>query len=326
MLVQTRLSELNGYLPERFVFAFCTSYEERTLCALRAISPTRLAKVIAFKHVDSDVDRSGVDEQVKEALQGVTTDPFPLKKEVPTYTADQIYTSLIAVARQKLPLVVDISTFTHESLLIFIAAIDAHRVLRDRTTLLYVFAEEYAINIADPARKWLSRGIRSVRPVLGFPGEVIPGRKTHLIALVGFDHDRIIQIWDDLEPEHFSVGITTTTLGDRGEIRKSTKLAAERIQERIPRSNVFEFDCGLPEGAAKAVKEVAARYPKSNIIIAPLNNKISTVGVGIGALKERSYQLCYAPALIYNAEGYSRASSNIAIFKFSDVAKNLASL
>ena len=42
-----------------------------------------------------------------------------------------------------------------------------------------------------------------------------------------------------------------------------------------------------------------------NTVIAPMNNKISTVGAALAALKNPNIQISYAQADIYNVVGYS---------------------
>src|ERR1700681_2633108 len=117
MVVQLDLSELSAHLPDRFIMEFCSSFEERTLTSLQNIRSNQLARVFAFKNIDSDIDRSEIDREVEVILKNVPRTKFDLKKDYPTFTADQIYTALFLASKQKEPFVVDISTFTHEALL-----------------------------------------------------------------------------------------------------------------------------------------------------------------------------------------------------------------
>jgi hypothetical protein len=49
----------------------------------------------------------------------------------------------------------------------------------------------------------------------------------------------------------------------------------------------------------------------SNIVIAPLHTKLSTIGVGLYALEHTEAQVCYAPVEEYNETAYSAPGRDI---------------
>ncbi len=52
-----------------------------------------------------------------------------------------------------------------------------------------------------------------------------------------------------------------------------------------------------------ALKHECERFKDYNIVIAPMNKKISTIGAALLPLENTDIQLCYVPARYYNTEG-----------------------
>ena len=69
--------------------------------------------------------------------------------------------------------VIDATTFTRESLLILVRFLKQSLKTSDSVQFLYAPAKEYSIG-TQYEDKWLSRGIREVRSVLGYPGDFLP--------------------------------------------------------------------------------------------------------------------------------------------------------
>ncbi|MDZ7639060.1 MAG: hypothetical protein U5J83_12570 [Bryobacterales bacterium] len=67
---------------------------------------------------------------------------------------------------------------------------------------------------AEPSEKWLCKGIKDIRSVLGYPGLMIPSRAVHLIVLIGFQGRGTIQIVDAYEPQFLSLGCGEGTLSE----------------------------------------------------------------------------------------------------------------
>ena len=53
-----------------------------------------------------------------------------------------------------------------------------------------------------------------------------------------------------------------------------------------------------------------------NFIVAPLNNKISTLGVAFAGLDNQDLQICYAEAEEYNYDNYVETNNFVSILKF----------
>ena len=78
----------------------------------------------------------------------------------------------------------------------------------------------------------------------------------------------------------------------------------------------FNFSCTNPFELKQQLLEHIKKIDNGefNIIIAPLNNKISTVGVALAALENNNLQVCYAEAKEYNSSNYVSSSGKVSIF------------
>lgn len=77
----------------------------------------------------------------------------------------------------------------------------------------------------------------------------------------------------------------------------------------------FTFSCADPSETQRATEEEIAKFPICNIILAPLNTKISTTGVAMAAMINSAIQLCYASVTTYNERAYSSPSEDFCVFK-----------
>ena len=81
---------------------------------------------------------------------------------------------------------VDITTFTHETLLIFFAILNKN-FNSAQIICGYNNAKDYSIDNKNLEAKWLSRGIGEVRSILGYSGTLKPSRSNLLIVIVGYE-------------------------------------------------------------------------------------------------------------------------------------------
>jgi hypothetical protein len=74
-----------------------------------------------------------------------------------------------------------------------------------------------------------------------------------------------------------------------------------------------------------SVEERIAASSAYNVIVAPLNTKVSTVGVALAAFDNDRIQLCYAPVEQYNRDSYSRPSELCFVFEIPLMASTTPS-
>lgn len=212
---------------------------------------------------------------------------------------------------------VDITAFTRETLLMLLECIVRRKRVVDTVLLAYANAREYSVG--DPSeQKWLSRGIRDVRTVLGFPGMMAPSKPVHLIVMVGFEEERALELVKICEPAFVSLGVAD--IADEGaKLHQVTNLSRlERLrghlQGRVRGLSTFEFRaydaCATKAALERQIKEFEA----CNSVLVPMNTKISTVGALLFALEDGRVQICYAPANVYNIVGYSSPGSEYYLF------------
>ena len=218
-------------------------------------------------------------------------------------------------------ILVDITSFTHEALLIFLAI--AKRFLNNaQIDYIYCNASKYASEADDTDEQWLSRGISEVRSVLGYPGDMKPFQDSALIMMVGYECERASKVIDAISPEELIItfndaaGSTDQTNKDANQRHADLlkTLAAYYQNPRqyvIPSNNPFKT-------AEKLEDVISALGDDVNIIIAPMNNKLATVGAGMVALKRPEIQICYAPAIYYNTSSYSVEGDICYLFSLDD--------
>jgi len=245
-----------------------------------------------------------------------------LDTDKPILSADGIWKELSDIFQGSAKRVlIDISTFTHEALLIILRAAFLLARPSDEIRFAYVPAE-YSVG-DEPQDKWLSKGIREIRSVVGYPGELLPSRKIHLIVLVGFETERARALIEAYEPAFISLGYSTEVGSTSKENYTASNYFHAKMMTLFPNSNKFEFSATNFAETAKVLKSVAQGQTELNTVIAPLNTKLSTIGSALAAIADDTIQLCYAQAELYNYENYSKPSASCYLFTIPGLGKAL---
>ncbi len=218
-------------------------------------------------------------------------------------------------------LIIDVTALSHE-LLVVIIGIFSNLSLLDRVTLLYVGASDYSFNTTDDA-VWLSRGVRSIRSILGFPGVMLPSKRLHLIVFAGFEVERASEVILRYEPASLSIGLGKREQSVTEAHHSKNKLFFERLNQFIKDQDAggeeihhFEFSCIDPilvKNQLIAHIDEVNKFGERNIVVCPLNTKPSTVGVVLAAIERPEIQICYAEPDEYNTEGYSKPGTDVNI-------------
>jgi hypothetical protein len=166
---------------------------------------------------------------------------------------------------------------------------------------VYTVASEYSVGLPDD-KKWLSKGIKEIRTVLGFPGEMLPSRKCHLIVLVGYEAERVRELVENYEPSILSLGMGDEDSSLSIEHHRLNRLVHTVLTERFTRYNEFLFSPSNPFHVSMTLRSVVKSTDNVNVVVAAMNTKLSTVGAALVAIKDESIQLCYATAMQYNTE------------------------
>ena len=306
-LNQVKLTQLARSLDRRFdVFICSASYEERCKSIPNALAEHQgIGKRLVCFNQKSSAIVAGNARYLADRL-GSNAQRVPLDKGSPLITADNLQRALSQAGGDDsdLSYLVDITTFTHEALLILLRLLQA-RVKRSPVMLAYATADEYSVGLPDD-QKWLSKGITDIRSVLGYPGARRPSRKSHLIVLVGFESDRAERLLDEYQPHVISLGFGQEGTATASNHQQVNRFAFDQLASKVAKYNEFEFSCVDVVAVENAIATQASKFPECNVVIAPMNTKLSTVGVAGAAFRNDDIQLCYASASQYNIEGYSR--------------------
>lgn len=224
---------------------------------------------------------------------------------------------------------VDVTTFTRESLLILLRGLV--ELMEPTDTLVGFYNRAATYEGTGSEDQWLSRGVREIRSVLGYPGDFIPTRRTHLVILAGFEDDRAFRIATEVEPTVLSLGLPSPMRGHAAE--HDAKMTARRnrwlaqkdrwLSYLGGRVREFDFHGYSIEECMAAIRKVVDRETAMNTVLAAMNTKMSTVAAGIFALHNPEVQMSYAQAEVYNYGQYSTAADDVYFFYLQDTLRPL---
>ncbi|MCL1808218.1 MAG: hypothetical protein FWG42_00445 [Clostridiales bacterium] len=314
MTTTCKLADMNNMISgSGNTFICCASFESRCRSIPEAIERNKIAAAYVF--VDKEYDNHS--EGNKGALSALFgADAFvETSTEKPVHTASNISQTIKGIVKSgNKNLIIDITTFTHEMLLMIIKLIYEYREKFEKVTCLYNEAERYSVG--DTIEEmWLTKGCRILRNVIGYSGQLYPNVPTCLILLAGFEHERATSIIDMLDPEKLQIGqsIDEDASDELQKVMKhfQGKLRASMVART--ECEYFDFHCKDVDATVKEVGSSIEKYAdhNHNTIIIPLNTKLSTIASAIVALKNRRIQLCYSVPETYNFEKYSSASDKV---------------
>lgn len=296
-------------------FISSASYEDRCLKVAEEIKKVNPKNAIICCNIANDYNKKNLTHL--QELFGATFNLLELHSANPSLNNDTLLIKILSIAAENPKLIiVDITTFTHETLLILFRLLKLILPVTTIVKFVYLEASDYSWNIDKVEDKWLSKGIGEIRSVIGYPGLFNPSKGTHLIILVGFEVDRTIKLIEKYDSTIVSLG-----LGVRKMLNPSNKAIIEiarrkhkELVNRFPHVQVFDFYLECPDKTKETIENQIALYPNNNVIIAPMNNKVSTIGAGILCIDKFEIQLCYVKANQYNTGFYSKPGNDCCIF------------
>ncbi len=320
------LTELqNKFQLDQYVLMIGLGFDQRCLSVINNFPKSSTKKIIGI----SNVGWNDSNRQNTEAFKIITKNNAAIIGEnsksildVADELAKYITSSLEVSTNQ---LVIDITSLSHELLVILMGVLAANEAL-PRTTLLYVGAAQYGGN-SGKENMWLSRGVKTIRSVLGFPGLMYPSKKLHLVVLAGFEVERANEVISCYEPSSLSIGKGGRDQSVSLDHFESNQLFFDKLNYFINEQNTynhhihhFEFSCVNPLLAKKQILDHVEKIKTSsdeNVVICPLNTKLSTVGVALAAVENQTIQICYAEPQEYNIESYSTPGNEVSIISFT---------
>jgi hypothetical protein len=216
----------------------------------------------------------------------------------------------------------DISTLNKEHVLFIVSQLAAQQLM-SKVTFTYVAAKSYGGNTTK-GPIWLTRGVKNIRSVIGFPGGYTPSKNQHhLIILVGFELDRAKELILAYEPTSISLGIGIEPYIDK--FQEENQRSMDLIQSFINSLGItykslseFTFSCSDVHSAKKSILNEVSKFEGSNITISPMNTKVSTAALGLAAIENEDIKVCYVEPLEYNKDCYSEVGDTVTVFRLDN--------
>jgi len=317
------LCNIKQNIPDNIgTFICCASFEDRSCSIAKNLDVSKIAKAVIFYNEKFvSVSQKNIDK-LKH-----TFDDKSVVKELKTddsiYSTDVILGALSDISKDDdAKIVIDITCFTHESLLILFRILVELQLL-DSSTFIYCSTDDYSCNKKDVAQKWLSKGIIDVRSVIGYPGNILPSKKCHLIVLTGFEHERAYSLIENIQPNSLALAYGKASNETTSKNKDASRLFTELLERKYrlyPKEVLesFEIYCDNLKETIMVLSENIEKHSDENIILAPMNNKITTLGCALVALKYTNVQICYTEPFQYNVEHYSQPGSSCYIFNLKN--------
>lgn len=232
------------------------------------------------------------DELIKVAKEhNVVLKEIPIELETSIASWKQLAQELPQHFTSDIDVLFDISTAPREPLWYVLHILDA---LGCNVQWIYHHPGSYT-------KDWLSRNSQSPRLILKRSGIALPGKKTCIIALAGFDHERLAQLIERYEPIKCFVGRQTGNQLDNPS--RNTGFNEAFINQK--EIEVFDFDCY--DASNEAVQTLLKRLPidiweKYNVIGAALGPKPSAITMFKLTQIHPEMGLVYIPSGEYNPE------------------------
>lgn len=313
------LASLKASLREAYDIFICSgSYEERSKSIPSQFEIDSFNKVFVCYNRDHE-NQVGKNASELFNMFGSTAEYIELESSNQLQIADTLFGKLsnLLSVNDSIKILVDISTFKRQTLLILLRVLRSILTKKDKVTFVYSPAEEYSVGLKDED-KWLSKNITDVHSVLGYSGILKPTRPIHLIILVGLEYERALSLIYEYEPAIVSIGYPSQESSMDFKHQDLNLKKVQLIRDERPHSNIFQFLGNDVSKIQQAIEKQIDLYKTYNTILSPMNNKISTLAAAMVAFVNKSVQITYASAAFYNFEYYSKPGKYCFIVELDD--------
>lgn len=314
MMEKIRLHNLNSKLVEEYkVFICSASFENRCLEVPQKLKRRKFEKVIVLENSEGSNALKENGDRIMDIYKGrasLVSVQFSDSLAVADYLAKELKS-----IKNRATVLIDITTFTHENLLIFLKILHQDKKIK-HVKCVYLNAMEYCPNVALD-KKWLSRGCGEIHSVLGFSGMILPSRKLHLIVIVGYEYNRAFEMISAIEPNSITLiyGASNSSMTEKD--REANQFFNSLVQEMtFEFSNVesIQIPCNDAMEVSQRLQTLYSEHSDDNVMVVPMNNKVSTLGVYLSISNNDDVQVCYAPAIVYNESNYSTPGKDCYLF------------
>jgi len=321
--MKIELSELKREVaPELFICM--ASFEERCLSVANHIDVSNIKNAVVLWNQEYE---NFINDNLLSLSEifGDKTRTVDLRNNNPLLSADQISSKVLPYIQDcEGECIIDITTFTHEQLLILVKILSELPSVKN-IKLTYTGAGKYSIN-TKKNDVWLSKGVSEIRAILGYSGIMLPSRKLHLIILIGFESERAERLVLYSEPALITLGrgrkhqsVESQYFETNAEFHEKVKKFTEDLLTSDDTVRQFEFSCVNPIETMKDILDEVENTSEYNIAVCPLNTKPSTIGAALASFVSDRIQLIYPKAIEYNVEGYSTPGTHCTIFELQNL-------
>lgn len=301
-----KLDDINDNLEDIYDIFICSaSFENRCLSIPEKIKKIEFRKVLIIQNNKGSIKTLENGAELKRLYPDAQVIDVEFGNGI-AYV-DQLISEIRKIKGKCMSVLIDMTTFTHELLMITLKYLYVSARKVQHITCIYINAKEYCPGV--PVKeKWLTVGSERVTPILGYPGMFLPSNKTQLVIIVGYEYGRALDVIEKTEPNSITLiyGKTNNSITEKDKEANEfyTKLTEDML---FGYSNIekIEASCDDPEDVARILEELYDRYDDKNIIVVPMNNKITTLGLFISLIHNEDVQVSYAPAIVYNEQNYS---------------------
>jgi hypothetical protein len=316
----TSLNTLHQSLkPHYDVFIASASYEKRCFSIINAINNSVTFKYrfvsLSVPHRDLIAENLRVFETYKfDVVEVNNSNQIKMVRDL----VNSI--NLVLSTNAKASFLIDISTFTKQTLLILLRLLRNILNRENEIEFLYTPAKEYSVGL--PYKdKWLTQGTLSVNSIFGYSGVIRPSRPYHLIILMGYEVERASSLINAYEPSKISIGYARKIDSIADDHYELNKQKFDELLVEFPYAESFEFSCIKVEECKFDILNEVNKYIGYNVIVSPMNNKISTISCALAAFSHDEIQLAIAIPATYNYENYSVPGESCYILKIPEFIK-----
>lgn len=312
-LQKISLEEANAKLPNDSALLCFASFEKRSITLAEHLDRCKIIKAFVFRNVHPPMDIHNYENFNALCSKLAPLKTLELDLDYPVDLADKIISVLREIISSGIRnLTVDISTFTHEALLILIKKLYEQQANFQSILFVYNGAAKYA--------KWLSMGCKTIRNVVGYPGRFNPAYKDHMIILTGFEKERTTKLVDSFEPDKLSIGYGCKPTDQNHQI------PMERMKDEFSKwfDNLglpwryFDFSCTEITETISTIRSIINNGKQENIVLVPLNTKLSTISAALVAINDSRVQVVYPIPEAYNVY-YSSPSESFTIINMKEI-------
>jgi hypothetical protein len=309
------------YLGNIDLLLIASGFEDRSKTLSFKLDKSLIKNSVIFHLNDNYISASNNKDEIISKLEIKEIIEYSKNDSFETYNL--FYENIkekvnIITIESKLSVVIDMTAFSREILLILIKVLTNIEFYHH---LEIKFIHTPVENYSNDENLWLTKGVREIRPVFGYSGLMMPSKKLLLIVLNGFEDERTEIIIESFEP--YALVLANPSLS--GSINKDLKTLVDIKYDKIKYKfkNLLveenEFSCKEIKSTIDFLESSYSKYQENyNIAVSPLNNKASTLAVAISALKNENIQVCYASANQYNITKQLTPSNYFLVYNLSD--------